>query len=54
MLPVYGGKSLSSKEVHNWVGKFSQGCSKAAHDAQPSRHFESATEAAVQQMEELT
>jgi hypothetical protein len=25
MLPVYGGKCLSHKAVHNWVKKFSQG-----------------------------
>jgi hypothetical protein len=25
MFPVYGGKCLSRKAVHNWVKKFSQG-----------------------------
>jgi hypothetical protein len=25
MFPVYGGKCLSSKDVHNWVEKFFQG-----------------------------
>jgi hypothetical protein len=33
MLPVYGGKCLSRKAVHNWVKKFSHGCSKVADDA---------------------
>jgi hypothetical protein len=33
MFPVYGGKCLSRKEVHNWVEKFSQGRSKVAEDA---------------------
>jgi hypothetical protein len=28
MFPVYGGKCLSHKAVHNWVKKFSQGRSK--------------------------
>jgi hypothetical protein len=32
MFPVYGGKSLSRKAVHNWVEKFSQGRSKVADD----------------------
>jgi hypothetical protein len=35
MLPVYGGKCLSRKAVHNWVEKFSQGRSKVADDAHP-------------------
>jgi hypothetical protein len=30
MLPVYSGKYLSHKAVHNWVEKFSQGRSKVA------------------------
>jgi hypothetical protein len=30
---VYGGKYLSLKAVHNWVEKFSQGCSEVADDA---------------------
>jgi hypothetical protein len=33
MFPVYGGKSLSRKAVHNWVKKFSQGRLKVADDA---------------------
>jgi hypothetical protein len=33
MFPVYGGKCLSLKTVHNWAEKFSQGCSKIADDA---------------------
>jgi hypothetical protein len=32
MFPVYGGKCLSRKIVHNWVEKFSQGYSKVAPD----------------------
>jgi hypothetical protein len=28
MFPVYSGKCLSHKAVHNWVEKFSQGHSK--------------------------
>jgi transposase len=53
MLPVYERKCLSSKMVHNWVEKFSQGGSKVAHDAQPGRSVQTATEATVQWMEEL-
>jgi hypothetical protein len=37
MFPVYGGKCLSCKAVHNWAEKFSQGCPKVADDAQPGR-----------------
>jgi hypothetical protein len=33
MCPIYGGKSLSRKAVHNYVEKFSQGLSKVADDA---------------------
>jgi hypothetical protein len=33
--PVYGGKCLSCKVVHNWVEKFSQGRSKVAYDIRP-------------------
>jgi hypothetical protein len=32
VFPVYGGKGSSRKAVHNWVEKFSQGCSKVADD----------------------
>jgi hypothetical protein len=35
MFPVYGGKCLSRKAVHNWVEKFSQQRSKIADDARP-------------------
>jgi hypothetical protein len=35
MFPVYGGKCLSRKAVHNWVEKFSRGRSKVVGDAQP-------------------
>jgi hypothetical protein len=33
--PVYSGKCLSHKAVHNWVEKLSDGCSKVADDARP-------------------
>jgi hypothetical protein len=33
MFPVYGGRRLSHKAVHNWVKKFSQGRLKFADDA---------------------
>jgi hypothetical protein len=33
MFPVYSGKCLLHKAVHNWVDKFSQGRSKIADDA---------------------
>jgi hypothetical protein len=35
MFPVYCGKCLSRKAVHNWVKKFSQGRSKVADDGRP-------------------
>jgi hypothetical protein len=35
IFPVYGLKCLSSKAVHNWVEKLSQGRSKFADDARP-------------------
>jgi hypothetical protein len=54
MFSVYDGKCLSRKAVHNWVDKFSQGYSKVATDnAQPGCHFQIATEATVQRVEEL-
>jgi transposase len=53
MFPVYGGKCLSRKAVHNWVEKFSQGRSKVADDARPGRPVEIATEATAQRVEEL-
>jgi hypothetical protein len=33
MFPVYAGKCLSRKAVHNWIEKFSQGGSKVADHA---------------------
>jgi hypothetical protein len=33
--PVYGGKYLSRKAVHNWADRFFQGRSKVADGAQP-------------------
>jgi transposase len=53
MFPVYGGKCLSRKAVHNWVKKFSEGHSKVADDARPHRPVEIATEATVGRVEEL-
>jgi hypothetical protein len=35
MFPVYGGKCLLRKVVHNWVKKFFQGRLKIADDARP-------------------
>jgi hypothetical protein len=53
MFPVYSAKCLSCKAVHNWVKKFSQGCLKVADDAWPGCPAVIATEATVQQVEEL-
>jgi hypothetical protein len=53
MFPVYGGKCLSRKAVHNCVEKFSQGRSKVADDARPGRPLEIAAETTVQPVEEL-
>jgi hypothetical protein len=53
MFPVYSGKCLSHKVVHNWVKKFSQGRSKVADDAQPGRPVVIATKATVQWVEKL-
>jgi hypothetical protein len=38
---------LSSKVVHIWVEKFSEGRSKVTDDAQPGRPVETVTEATV-------
>jgi hypothetical protein len=35
IFPVYGGKCLSHKAVHNWVNKFSQGRSKVVDVTRP-------------------
>jgi hypothetical protein len=51
--PLYGGKFLSRKVIHNLVEEFSQGCSKVTDNARPGHPVESATEAAVQWVEEL-
>jgi hypothetical protein len=54
MFPVYGGKCLSRKAVHNCVQKFSQGRSKVADDGRLGRPVEIVTEATVlQRVEEL-
>jgi hypothetical protein len=39
MYPVYGGKCLSPKEVHNWVEKFFQGHSKVADNETEVRNW---------------
>jgi hypothetical protein len=39
MFPVYGGKCLSRKAVHNWVEKLFQGRSKVADDAVPGEEM---------------
>jgi hypothetical protein len=51
MFPLYGGKCLSRKAVHNWVEKFNQGRQKVTDDAQPGRLVEIATEATLQRVE---
>jgi hypothetical protein len=48
MFPVYGGKCLSCKAVHNWAEKFSQGRSKVSDDARLGRPVEIATDATLQ------
>jgi transposase len=53
IFPVYGGKCLSHKAVHNWLQKFSQERSKVADDARQGCPVEIATEATVQCVEEL-
>jgi transposase len=53
MFPVYGGKCLPCKAVHNWVEKFSQERSKETNDARQVHPVQIATEATVQWVEEL-
>jgi hypothetical protein len=43
MFPVYDGKFLSRKVVHNWVKKFSRGRSKASDDARPGAEMAETT-----------
>jgi hypothetical protein len=43
MFPVYGGKCLPRKAVHNWIEKFSQGRSKVADDARPGAEMAETT-----------
>jgi hypothetical protein len=43
IFPVYAGKCLSRKAVHNWVEKFSQGRSKVADDARPGAEMAETT-----------
>jgi hypothetical protein len=53
MFPVYGGKCLMCKAVHNWVEKYSQRRSKVTDDAQPGHPVETETETTEQRVEEL-
>jgi hypothetical protein len=53
MFPVYGGKCLPRKVVHNWVEKFPQGRSKVTDDTWSGHPIEIAKDATVQQVEEL-
>jgi hypothetical protein len=53
IFPVYSGKCLSRKAVHNWVEKFSEGRSKVADGARLGRPVETATGANMQQVEKL-
>jgi phage terminase large subunit-like protein len=39
MFPLYGGKCLLRKAVHNWVKKYSQGSSKVTDDEIEVRNF---------------
>jgi hypothetical protein len=39
MFPVYGGKCLSRKAVHNWVEKFSEERSKFADEGMEARNW---------------
>jgi hypothetical protein len=43
MFPVYGGKCLSRKAVHNWVEKFCEERSKVADDARPGVEVDETT-----------
>jgi hypothetical protein len=40
MCPVYGGKCLLRKAVHNWVDRFSQGRSKDSDDETEARNWQ--------------
>jgi hypothetical protein len=48
MFPLYGGKCLSCKALHNWIEKFSRGCLKVEGDAQPCCLVAIVTEAIAQ------
>jgi hypothetical protein len=53
IFPVYSGKCLLRKDLHNWIEKVYQGRLIFADDARPGRPFKIATEATVQRLEEL-
>jgi hypothetical protein len=43
IFPVYSGKCLLRKAVHNWVDKITQGRSKVTHDARPGEEVAETT-----------
>jgi hypothetical protein len=53
IFPVYGGKCMLRKAVHNWVEKFSQGRSTVTDDAPRGHPVEIGKRATVQEVEEL-
>jgi hypothetical protein len=54
MFPVYGGKCLPCKAVHNRIAKFSQGRLRLTDDAQPGCPVKNATEVTVQRVDQLS
>jgi transposase len=53
MFPLYAGKCLLCKAVHNWVKKFSEGHLKVADDSRPGRPVQIVIEVTVQWVEEF-
>jgi hypothetical protein len=53
MFPVYSGKCLLRKAIHNWVERFSQGHLIVADDVRPGCPVEIVIEATVQRVEQL-
>ena len=53
MLSVYGERCLSHKAVRNWVEKFNKGRSHLEDDERAGRPVEIATDAAVNQVDDL-
>jgi hypothetical protein len=54
IFPVYGGKCSSGKAVHNWVEKFSQGCSEVADDTRPGAEVAETTVQETSMLQVLT